>query len=614
MNRTRERARVEAGQTLTCINYISEITPPSNLKPSANPFYPSVERQAHGLPSRPSHSATVTHSPMCRPLPLVCRSVRECEERTRVSRHTWTFSRKKFDAWRIRVGGLNLDAFANAHDAQLPSYCSVAHSFFQQDVRARRVWLYAPHHLVGNALRRILSAQEVSASTACLALVPCRPNVWWWSLRAQFVPVHRYGRGEEILQRVHTNGARGPLSPVMEPYELWWLPPGKPPAHRAMHSEAMRKKSRAILTCHLKAGHRTDGALAHHVPHLGRLSEVGPPSAAVARELMSNDPSCYKSLDSSTPPIVTNLKPAKWAAAHCEHCPLCSLHGCVQSSCYGSRVVQRLRHGYEFPLLSKPPIRKYDNYKSVMEEKLAVCRALDKMDDMDVFSEPVSEIAPNTSTFPLQAAVRRRDRLRMALTGQPYKARVCSDLSRNFNEFSPSWKFVYSGIDQVCEMLTPGCWMAVLDLESFFPQLPIHPNSYKYMWFKDPRDNQYRHFKRVPFGARLAPAWASVVSSELCHVLRKRGVSRCNAFVDDIIVIGDTQEECALHLRIALETCAELGLPVNPKKVDQPSQTQTYLGIIIDSVQREIRATPEKFDFAVREIEGLMALKSLSRS
>ena len=393
MNRTRERARVEAGQTLTCINYISEITPPSNLKPSANPFYPFVERQAHGLPSRPSHSATVTHSPMCRPLPLVCRSVRECGKQSRVSRHTWTFSRKKFDAWRIRVGGLNLDAFANAHDAQLPSYCSVAHSFFQQDVRARRVWLYAPHHLVGNALRRILSAQEVSASTACLALVPCRPNVWWWSLRAQFVPVHRYGRGEEILQRVHTNGARGPLSPVMEPYELWWLPPGKPPAHKVMHSEAMRKKSRAILTCHLKAGHRTDGALAHHVPHLGRLSEVGPPSAAVARELMSNDPSCYKSLDSSTPPIVTNLKPAKWAAAHCEHCPLCSLHGCVQSSCYGSRVVQRLRHGYEFPLLSKPPIRKYDNYKSVMEEKLAVCRALDKMDDMDVFSEPVSEIA-----------------------------------------------------------------------------------------------------------------------------------------------------------------------------------------------------------------------------
>ena len=70
-----------------------------------------------------------------------------------------------------------------------------------------------------------------------------------------------------------------------------------------------------------------------------------------------------------------------------------------------------------------------------------MCRALDKMDDMDVFSEPVSEIAPNTSTFPLQAVVRRRDRLRMALTGQPYKARVCSDLSRNFNEFSPSWIF-----------------------------------------------------------------------------------------------------------------------------------------------------------------------------
>ena len=139
------------------------------------------------------------------------------------------------------------------------------------------------------------------------------------------------------------------------------------------------------------------------------------------------------------------------------------------------------------------------------------------------------------------------------------------------------------------------------------PSTVDHPKSYKHMWFHDPRDAKYRHFKRVPFGARLAPAWASVVSSELCQVLRARGVDRVNAFVGDIIVIADSESACAQHLNTVLSVCAELGLPVSSEEVQRPSQVQTYLGIEIDSVACELRATRENFQFTLDEIRPLLA-------
>ena len=63
-----------------------------------------------------------------------------------------------------------------------------------------------------------------------------------------------------------------------------------------------------------------------------------------------------------------------------------------------------------------------------------------------------------------------------------------------------------------------------------------------------------------------------------------------NAFVDDIIVIADSESECAQHLNTVLSVCSELGLPVSSEKVQRPSQVQTYLGIEIDSVACEVAA------------------------
>ena len=66
--------------------------------------------------------------------------------------------------------------------------------------------------------------------------------------------------------------------------------------------------------------------------------------------------------------------------------------------------------------------------------------------------------------------------------------------------------------------------------------------------FWDPRGGGIRSFKFIPFGLSNAPDWASAISLELCMMFREAGVLRCSAYIDDVICMGETFDECQKSL------------------------------------------------------------------
>ena len=58
----------------------------------------------------------------------------------------------------------------------------------------------------------------------------------------------------------------------------------------------------------------------------------------------------------------------------------------------------------------------------------------------------------------------------------------------------------------------------------------------------------------------------------------------------------------SMHL-FPLQVCWQLGVPLAPEKQDGPSTCITYLGIIIDTVQQELRLPQEKLDRLLDMIE-----------
>ena len=78
-------------------------------------------------------------------------------------------------------------------------------------------------------------------------------------------------------------------------------------------------------------------------------------------------------------------------------------------------------------------------------------------------------------------------------------------------------------------------------------------------------------------------------------IMRERGVAMGIHYLDDFLFVGraDTSE-CGDSLRIALEACRDLGMPVAMHKVGGPATVLDFLGIEIDSARGELRLPPAK--------------------
>ena len=81
------------------------------------------------------------------------------------------------------------------------------------------------------------------------------------------------------------------------------------------------------------------------------------------------------------------------------------------------------------------------------------------------------------------------------------------------------------------------------------------------------------------------------LTKPLIACLRIEGVT----VVDDIIVVGDTCEECLIGTVKTMKLFLELGFIIHPEKSSlQPSQEITYLGFVFNSKEKLVTLTSDK--------------------
>ena len=135
--------------------------------------------------------------------------------------------------------------------------------------------------------------------------------------------------------------------------------------------------------------------------------------------------------------------------------------------------------------------------------------------------------------------------------------------------------------------------LAKLDLTSAYRMVPEHPANRPLLAVRW-REEVWLD-AALPFGLRSAPKIFSAVADALQWIMLERGVAMGINYLDDFLFVGraDTSE-CGDSLRIALEACRDLGMPVAMHKVGGPATVLDFLGIEIDSARGELRLQPAK--------------------
>ena len=198
----------------------------------------------------------------------------------------------------------------------------------------------------------------------------------------------------------------------------------------------------------------------------------------------------------------------------------------------------------------------------------------------------------------------------------PSKGSVNSLINRE--DFSLS----YSSVDDaaaICKSLGPGpVFMAKMDLENAFKHVMVHPQDWHLMGFTWPDSSgsdRYYFSKVLDFGLRSAPYLFDIFAAALLDFMYARGLPEKHVvrYVDDFIVMASSAAECQGHLDIMLNTCLASGFSVQPSKVTIPSETTEFLGIVIDTTQRQLRISDERLHELSTEVAAWLGTKRATK-
>ena len=76
----------------------------------------------------------------------------------------------------------------------------------------------------------------------------------------------------------------------------------------------------------------------------------------------------------------------------------------------------------------------------------------------------------------------------------------------------------------------------------------------------------------------------------------KKGVTSAFHYLDDFITVGSPGSTQCGDLAMMIETCSEMGIPVEETKWEGPSSCITFLGIELDMLSMELRLPCSKLN------------------
>ena len=166
------------------------------------------------------------------------------------------------------------------------------------------------------------------------------------------------------------------------------------------------------------------------------------------------------------------------------------------------------------------------------------------------------------------------------------KIRIIRDCSAPagaaINDSADALKFRMMGIQDARAAMRPYYFMAKVDVKSAFRTIGVHPSHWTLLGFKTGSPGGHQQYyvdTRFPFGLKNSPEIFCRISAAVRAMMAARGYTTTVVYVDDFLIIAETQTQCQFALDALLALLADLGFTVSAKKTVQPTQTIVFLGI-----------------------------------
>ncbi len=160
------------------------------------------------------------------------------------------------------------------------------------------------------------------------------------------------------------------------------------------------------------------------------------------------------------------------------------------------------------------------------------------------------------------------------------KLRLITNLRPTNRSVRPP-RFRFEGYRELRRMIQQQDYMTTIDLKSGYHHLAVKPTHQTYLGFE--WRGQYYVWQVLPFGLSSSPSSFAKALRPVVQAAREQG-HRLMAYLDDIIMLGSTREQCVAARNYVVKLLTELGWHINLEKSNlQPSQQAEYLGFRFDT-------------------------------
>ena len=190
--------------------------------------------------------------------------------------------------------------------------------------------------------------------------------------------------------------------------------------------------------------------------------------------------------------------------------------------------------------------------------------------------------------------------------------RIIMDLSSphgsSVNDFIPkdTYTLHYATFDEALALVArhgQNALMAKLDIKHAFRLCPVHPADLELLgihW-----EGQYYIDLRLPFGLRSSPYLFNRLADAFEWILKNNyTITDLMHYLDDYFTVGPPNSKtCADNVNIMIHLASHLGIPLAPEKLEGPTTSLVFLGILIDTNRMETALPDDKLKELLAELQ-----------
>ena len=184
---------------------------------------------------------------------------------------------------------------------------------------------------------------------------------------------------------------------------------------------------------------------------------------------------------------------------------------------------------------------------------------------------------------------------------------LSAPFAQSINDFIDphAYSLSYCTIDdayKILNQLGPGALMSKIDLKNAFRLIPVRPEDWNLLgicW-----RNKFFVDTCLPFGLRSAPYLFNQLSVAIHWILQHSyGIHHLLHYLDDFFTAGPANSsQCSENLQSMFTLCNNINAPIKSSKVEGPSTSLTFLGILLNSKTMEASISDERKQALLNEL------------